>query len=79
MLVSSQILRHVFAKMISHKYARGGAKEVSEDLSINHGRSVARSFLQNVANTVGSIAQSTEESWEYSIPTQNDAVKKQLV
>ena len=64
-----------FAKMISHKYARGGAKEVSEDLSINHGRSVARSFLQNVANTVGSIAQSTEESWEYSIPTQNDAVK----
>ena len=64
-----------FAKMISHKYARGSAREVLEDFNLNHGRTVARSFLQNVANYVGAIAQATEESWEYSIPEQDDVVE----
>lgn len=50
-----------FAKMISHKYARSSAKEVAEDMEKNHGRSVSRSFLQRVADMVGSIAQATEE------------------
>lgn len=64
-----------FAKIITHKYARGSAREVTEDLSMNHGRTVARSFLQNVVNVVGAIAQATEESWEYAIPAQDDVVK----
>lgn len=64
-----------FAKIITHKYARGSAREVSEDLSMNHGRTVARSFLQNVVNVIGAIAQATEESWEYAIPAQDDIVK----
>ena len=64
-----------FAKMISHKYARGSSNEVLEDFNMNHGRKVARSFLQNVANLVGGIAQATEESWEYAIPPMNDVVK----
>ena len=63
-----------FAKIISHKYARGSAREVSEDLLMNHGRSVARSFLQNIVTVVGSIAQATEEAWEYAIPKQDEVV-----
>ena len=63
-----------FAKIISHKYARGSAREVSEDLSMNHGRSVACSFLQNIVTVVGGIAEATEEVWEYSIPEQDEAV-----
>ena len=64
-----------FAKIISHKYARGSAREVSEDLAMNHGRSVACSFLQNIATVVGSIAQATEEVWEYAIPEQDEMVE----
>lgn len=64
-----------FAKMISHKYARSSAKEVAEDMEKNHGRSVSRSFLQRVADMVGSIAQATEEDWMYSIPKQDEPVK----
>jgi len=44
-----------FAKIITHKYASGSAREVSEDLAMNHGRTVARSFLQNVVNVIGDM------------------------
>jgi hypothetical protein len=63
-----------FAKIITHKYTGSSAREVSEDLEKNHGRRVARSFLQNVVDFVGSVAQATEESWMYAIPKQNEAV-----
>lgn len=63
-----------FAKLISSKYARLSAQEVMDDLSSNHGRSVARSFLQNVVDVVGSIAQATEESWSYETPQQDEEV-----
>jgi hypothetical protein len=63
-----------FAKIITHKYTRASAREVSEDLEKNHGRSVARSFLQNVVEVVGSIAQATEETWTYETPLQEDVV-----
>lgn len=63
-----------FAKMITHKYTGSSAREVSEDLETNHGRLVARSFLQRVVDFVGSVAQATEESWMYAMPTQNERV-----
>jgi hypothetical protein len=63
-----------FAKIISHKYTQLSAREVSDDLQINHGRSVSRSFLQNVVDVVGSIAQATEEDWMYEIPKQDERV-----
>lgn len=63
-----------FARIITHKYTGSSAREVSEDLEKNHGRLVARSFLQNVIDVIGSIAQATEEEWMYSIPAQNDVV-----
>ena len=63
-----------FAKIISHKYAKESAKSVAEDLSNNHGRHVARSFLQNVVEAIGSIAEATEEEWMYATPEQKEPV-----
>ena len=63
-----------FAKLISSKYARLSAQEVMDDLSSNHGRPVVRSFLQNVVNVVGSIAQATDEAWSYETPQQDEEV-----
>jgi hypothetical protein len=57
-----------FAKQISHKFAEMSSPKVVEDLAQNHGRQVARSFVQNVAETVGSIAQLKEEDWHYQTP-----------
>src|SRR5947209_8249991 len=45
-----------FAKMIAHKYAEFGAGRVILDLEANHGRKVARSFVQNVADAVATVA-----------------------
>jgi hypothetical protein len=64
-----------FAKMLTHKYVSLSAREVHEDLEKNHGRSVAKSFIQNVIDVVGSIAQATEEEWMYETPKQNELVE----
>ena len=57
-----------FAKQLSHKYAEHGAFRVTEDLDKNHGREIARSFVQNIAEAVASVAQSREENWQYETP-----------
>ena len=57
-----------FAKMVSSKYADMGAQRVIKDLEQNHGRSVARSFVQNVADLVGHVATAKETTWEYDVP-----------
>ena len=57
-----------FAKMVSHKYANGASPAVRRDLLENHGRDCARSFLQDLAEAVGSVAQAKEESWHYETP-----------
>ena len=44
------------------------ARETIGDLENNHGRKIALSFLQNVADEVGSIIQLKEESWKYHLP-----------
>jgi len=44
------------------------APGVIEDLSENHNRTVAHSYLQNLTDYVGSIAQAKEESWSYEPP-----------
>jgi hypothetical protein len=63
-----------FAQMISYKYASLSARELSEDLELNHGRAVTRGFIQKVADMVGSIAEASEEIWEYETPEQNEPV-----
>jgi hypothetical protein len=57
-----------FAKMVSHKFANGSSCDVERDLHENHGRKVARSYLQNLSDMVGSIAQSKEKNWHYAVP-----------
>src|SRR5512147_2725821 len=57
-----------FAKMVSHKYAEFGSARVIKDLAENHGRSVARCYVQNVADAVAAVALAKEEDWEYTLP-----------
>lgn len=63
-----------FAKMISHKYAEFGSSRVIRDLEANHSRSVARSFVQNVADSVAAVALAKEETWNYEMPTLEEPV-----
>lgn len=63
-----------FAKILSHKYSNLPAPTVIDDLSTNHARKTTISYLQNVTDYVGSIAQAKEESWEYETPALDKAV-----
>lgn len=63
-----------FARMLSHKYASMNAGATKADMEMNHGRSLNRSFLQNVAESVSAIAQLTEEDAHYSVPTLSEPV-----
>jgi hypothetical protein len=63
-----------FAQIISYKYASSSSREVAEDLYKCNGRKTIPSFVQQTADIVGSIAQATEEQWEYEIPTQVEPV-----
>lgn len=58
----------LFASQISHKYAQLNVRAVQTDLEQNHGRKVAASYIQNVAEWVGNIATAKEEDWEYEMP-----------
>ena len=58
----------LFAKQVSSKFAYGSAHEVQRDLSENHARSVAVSYIQRVSKAVARIIESKEEEWEYVPP-----------
>jgi hypothetical protein len=57
-----------FAQQVAHKFAQNASTQVQEDLAENHGRPVARSYLQSLSDAVGSVAQSQEETWLYTTP-----------
>lgn len=57
-----------FASQLSHKYAQLNVRAVQTDLEQNHGRKVATSYIQHVAEWVGNIATAKEEDWEYALP-----------
>jgi hypothetical protein len=57
-----------FASQLSHKYAQLNVRAVQTDLEQNHGRSVAASYIQHVAEWVGTIALAKEEDWAYALP-----------
>jgi hypothetical protein len=63
-----------FAQQIAHKYANMNAPAVCRDLEDNHHRSIAHSYLQDVSDWVGGIAQAKKELWEYAIPPLNEAI-----
>lgn len=64
-----------FAKMIASKYSCDAAPGVQRDLKENHGRMIALSFIKNMADAVGTIADAKEETWNYEIPEMPNAVK----
>lgn len=68
-----------FAQQIAHKYANMNAPAVCQDLEDNHHRKIAHSYLQDVSDWVGSIAEAKEELWEYAIPPLNEAVTTVVV
>jgi hypothetical protein len=63
-----------FAMQISHKYGEGPAARVVRDLTANHCRPVAESFVQNTAAAVAAVVQAKEEEWQYTTPKLNEPV-----
>jgi hypothetical protein len=57
-----------FAKIISHKYAEFSSPRVKVDLEANHGRTVSRCLIQDVADAVAAAAMAKEEDWSYTLP-----------
>jgi hypothetical protein len=57
-----------FAKVVSHKYAEFSSPRVQVDLEENHGRTVSRCLIQDVADAVAAVAMAKEEDWSYTLP-----------
>src|SRR5215469_12481089 len=53
-----------FAKMVSQKYSQIGSLHVQRDLKENHGRSISRTYIQDISRAVGEAASS--KSWQYT-------------
>lgn len=68
-----------FAKQVAWKFAQGSSVAVQRDLAENHGRAVARSYVQHVAEAVGAVAQAKEEDWSYATPKLEAAVKSAAI
>jgi hypothetical protein len=64
-----------FAMQVSHKYGEGPADRVVRDLTQNHGRPVAPSFVQDTAAAVAAVVQLKEEQWHYATPKLQEAVQ----
>ena len=73
---SARIVRSAtpkLAKMVANKYTRSSADEVKDDFLENHGRGLSRGHIQEIADHVGAIAITKEESWRY-VPDVAEAV-----
>src|SRR3954447_9513712 len=57
-----------FAKVLSHKYAEFSSPRAQMDLQENHGRSVSRCLIQDVADAVAAAVLAKEEAWGYALP-----------
>jgi hypothetical protein len=53
-----------FAKMVSQKYSQIGSKHVQRDLKENHGRSISRTYIQDISRAVGEVA--SAKPWKYT-------------
>ena len=68
-----------FAQQLSHKYSHLNATAVCRDLKENHNRVIAHSYLQEVSEWIGGIAQAKEEIWEYDTPELDEAISTVVV
>src|SRR3954469_3391475 len=57
-----------FAMLVSHKHGEGPADRAVRDLTANHCRPVAASFVQGTAAAVAAVVQIKEEQWHYATP-----------
>src|SRR4051794_36504126 len=57
-----------FAKVLSHKYAESSSPRAQVDLEANHGRSVPRGLIQDVADAVAAAVLAKGEGWNYPLP-----------
>jgi hypothetical protein len=62
------------AKQVSHKYVHMNAQAVCHDFEANHNRKLTKSYIQNMADWVGGIAQAKEQDWTYTLPALDEAV-----
>ena len=63
-----------FAKMVSSKYADLGGSRVQADLRDNHGRPVARCFIQDVSEAVSAVLEAKADQWHYQVPDTDKAI-----
>lgn len=57
-----------YAKMISFKYAYGGAPRVKRDMLESNGRNICPVYVKKVSDFIGETAQIQEDKWEYDLP-----------
>jgi hypothetical protein len=57
-----------FAKVLSQKYAELSSPRAQVDLKENHGRSISRCLIQDVADAVAAAVLAKEEDWGYTLP-----------
>lgn len=62
------------ARMLSWKYSKMSALDVSRDMSENHVRPVSREFVQSISAKVADIAGDKEFEWVYEVPELPDVV-----
>jgi hypothetical protein len=63
-----------FAKTVASKYADLGSSRVQADLAENHGRPLARSYIQNISEAVGAVVEAKEADWNYVVPVQEKPI-----
>src|SRR5947209_4424595 len=56
-----------FAKVLSHKYAEFSSPRAQVDLQENHGRSISRCLIQDVADAVAAAALVEGGGWSYAL------------
>jgi hypothetical protein len=56
------------ARMVSWKYSKISALDVTRDFEENHGRSLSREFVQSLSTSVSDIAAEHEMDWSYCLP-----------
>lgn len=63
------------ARMVSWKYSKMSALDVSKDFGENHCRPLSREFVQSLSEKVGQVAMEKEFEWSYAVPPMPDVVR----
>ena len=63
-----------FSKMVSWKYSRMSARQVCEDLGMNHARHLSTKLVQSVSARVEDVAMEKEFEWHYDLPVFDQVV-----